>query len=450
MPLDDAYIHFQYAHQIAVGQPYVYNPGLPPTSGATSFLYPYLLAVGDLLGFRGLNLGVWAMGIGAVALAISAWLVYRIVRLTAPDWLALVFAAAFALDGWIEWHFMSGMETGVAILFTLLTLYAVLDRRLRLSVIAMTLLALIRPEGGLLAVIAAGIVLVSALREAPIKAQSGIFGRLGIPRPWLWRREWLLLLIPVLAVGVQPLVNLLLTGSAVASGNAAKSLFGIVGTDFGAIVGRVLDNFERMWREFLTQYLYIFALALVGWGAMLARKRWRLAAIMIALWLLAGTAAISTLDTAFWHFKRYQMPLIALFFPLAGWGWAFVYRQGQRWMRRLTLRELAPALVVVALIVGRRSGSVGEHVAVRGELRAQRRLRRRAAAANGALAGGEHAGGRAGRRSRRRHDALHRRAHDDRHRGPDDARRGGVLAQRSRLGGRVHRARAPGLHRLVW
>ncbi len=197
---------------------------------------------------------------------------------------------------------------------------------------------------------------MQALRDAPIKAQSGIFGRLGIPRLWLWRREWLLLLIPLLAVGVQPLVNLLVTGSAVASGNAAKSLFGIVGADFGAIVGRILANFGRMWREFLTQYLYVFALALVGWGAMLARKRCRLAAMMIVLWLLAGTAAISTLDTAFWHFKRYQMPLIALFFPLAGWGWAFVYRQGQRWLRRrgerLTRLRLAPALVLVAVIVG--------------------------------------------------------------------------------------------------
>src|SRR3954469_14237486 len=54
MPLDDAYIHFQYAHEIAVGLPYIYNPGLPATSGATSFLYPYMLAIGDLLGFRGL------------------------------------------------------------------------------------------------------------------------------------------------------------------------------------------------------------------------------------------------------------------------------------------------------------------------------------------------------------------------------------------------------------
>ncbi len=346
MPLDDAYIHFQYAHQIAVGQPYVYNPGLPPTSGATSFLYPYILALGDLLGFRGLNLGLWAMGIGAVALAISAWLVYRIVRLCSPDWLALIFAVGFALDGWIEWHFMSGMETGLAILLLLLTLFAVLDRRFRLSVIAMTLLALIRPEGGLLAAIAAGIVLLQNLLDVPVK------GKWGVPRLWLWRREWLLLLIPVLAVGVQPLVNLLLTGSAVASGNAAKSLFGIVGADFGTIIGRVLANFGRMWREFLIQYGYVFASALIGWSVMIVRKRWRLIGVMIALWLLAGTAAISTLDTAFWHFKRYQMPLIALFFPLAGWGWTFVYQQGRRWLPRLTRRQVVPALVVVAVIVG--------------------------------------------------------------------------------------------------
>ena len=144
----------------------------------------------------------------------------------------------------------------------------------------------------------------------------------------------------------------MLTGSAVASGNAAKSLFGIVGADYGTIIGRVLANFGRMWREFLTQYGYVFIPALIGWGVMIARQRWRLVGVMIALWLLAGTAAISTLDTAFWHFKRYQMPLIALFFPLAGWGWAFVYQQGRRWLPRLTRWQVVPALVVVAVIVG--------------------------------------------------------------------------------------------------
>ncbi|MBZ0275533.1 MAG: hypothetical protein K8I60_05285, partial [Anaerolineae bacterium] len=78
LPMDDVYIHFQYARQMAVGQPYVYNPGLPPSSGATSFLYPYILAVGYLAGFRDLNLGLWALIVGALALAGSMGLVYRL------------------------------------------------------------------------------------------------------------------------------------------------------------------------------------------------------------------------------------------------------------------------------------------------------------------------------------------------------------------------------------
>lgn len=352
MPLDDAYIHFQYAHQIAVGQPYVYNPGLPPTSGATSFLYPYLLAIGDLLGFRGLSLGVWAMGIGAVALALAAWLVYRIVVLAAPTWLAAIFAVAFLLDGWIAWHFMSGMETGLAILFALLTFYTVLARYFRLSVLAMTLLTLIRPEGGLLALIAVLIVFMLALREFPVRS------RFGIPPRWSWRREWLLLLIPVGAVGVQPLVNWIVTGSAVASGNAAKSLFGIIPPDLGVIVGRLLDNFARMWREFLSGYFYVFGAAVFGVGALVLDKRQRVTAVMIVLWLVAGTAAISTLDTAFWHFKRYQMPLIALFFPLAGWGWAFVYVRLRRVVGRLSRIQLSFALVLFCVVMAASLSSV--------------------------------------------------------------------------------------------
>ncbi len=77
MPLDDAYIHFQYARQLADGEPYVYNPGEAPTSGATSFIYPYVLAVGYLLGFKGLNLGLWAMGVGTSTLLLSGWLIYH-------------------------------------------------------------------------------------------------------------------------------------------------------------------------------------------------------------------------------------------------------------------------------------------------------------------------------------------------------------------------------------
>src|SRR5690606_18538757 len=85
----------------------------------------------------------------------------------------------------------------------------------------------------------------------------------------------------------------------------------------------------RMWWEFLTAYspregwyvpLLLVPLGLIGLLWLLRDPHKRRVGLIVALWLLAGTVMIATLDTAFWHFKRYQMPLLALFYPLAGWG----------------------------------------------------------------------------------------------------------------------------------
>ena len=346
MPLDDAYIHFQYAKSIATLDPYQYNPGLPPTSGATSFLYPYLLAVGYVLGLQGLNLGYWAMLLGASALAASGWLIYRLTRTLASEFVAVIVACVFILSGEFAWHAMSGMETSIAVMLTLLTLYAVTRRDVRLTGIAGALLALIRPEGGALALIAAAVALYLAFETIPVR------NRMGIPHPWLWRREWLILLLPVLALGVQPLVNLALTGSAVASGNAAKSLFGMIPFDIGVIVGRIWDNFTRTFLELAGLRAarepgyyapILFLPAAVGLWAIFRQRH--AVAILLALWLIVGFGAIATLDTAFWHFKRYQMPLIALLYPLAGWGIAEVMLRLPRWSR--LIRDLALVLLVL-------------------------------------------------------------------------------------------------------
>ncbi|MFN8374600.1 MAG: hypothetical protein U0694_17190 [Anaerolineae bacterium] len=308
MPLDDVYIHFQYAKQMALGQPYIYNPGQPATSGATSFLYPFVLAFGYGIGFQGLNLGVWAMGIGALALAGSAYLMVLLARaLNAPYWLALAGAVVFALTGAISWHFMSGMETGLTILFTLLTLYQFMRRDARGLGICAFLLGLVRPEGSLLGVM------------------GMILAYIGLHE--MKNRRWLLL--SLLALGIQPLVNLLFTGSMVATGNQAKSILGMIPFYWDVVLSRILDNFLRMWTEFATGIspregaylpLGVSLLALFGWLRLAWRRETRLIALLLLGWLLAGTAAVSTLDPAFWHFKRYQMPLLALLFPLALWG----------------------------------------------------------------------------------------------------------------------------------
>jgi hypothetical protein len=355
MPLDDAYIHFQYARSIADGHPYVYNPGEAPTSGATSLLYPYLLAAGYAVGYRGLDLGLWAMGIGALALLASAWLVYLLARACgAPGWLAIGLMLAFALNGSIAWHLMSGMETGLMIAFALWALYAVMTSAFWPLMAASSLLALTRPEGGIL-----GLIAVAAYLWRVYRSEQPLAAALPPSRRWA-------LLLPVLAIGVQPLVNFVVTGSALASGNQAKSILGMIPFDWPTVIGRVLENLTRMWRELATGRDgdfapgVIAALAFVGWIDLVRHRERRAVGAMLMAWFVALTAAISTLDTAFWHFKRYQMPLIALLYPLAAWGitalWSLDARAILRWTiqrtssetRRVRLRRLLPQIILAA------------------------------------------------------------------------------------------------------
>src|SRR6188768_3773512 len=72
VPLDDAYIHFQYARWFAAGKPLVYSPGCGAVGGATSLLWPLLLAPGYALGLRG-HAMVWqAWALGFLSLGLLA------------------------------------------------------------------------------------------------------------------------------------------------------------------------------------------------------------------------------------------------------------------------------------------------------------------------------------------------------------------------------------------
>jgi hypothetical protein len=307
LPLDDVYIHFQYAKQAALGMPYVYNPGLPPSSGATSLLYPYLLAIGYVMGFKGLSLGWWALGLGWLALVMSLLALMHLVRVDGgrpTD--ALAVATVFALTGPVGWHYASGMETGLLIAAMLWTFVGLLERRFWLSILAAMLMAVIRPEGAIMASVASG-GMVLAYWQA---------------HRW---RVWPALL-PIAVLGIQPLVNWVFTGTPQAAGSSAKSVLSMVPADLGVMLPLITGNFRRMWWEFLTGYslregLYLpVGLALLaawGWYMLMRRDRRIWPGLIILGWLLAGTAAVSTLDPAFWHFKRYQMPFMILLFPLA-------------------------------------------------------------------------------------------------------------------------------------
>ncbi len=329
MPLDDVYIHFQYAHQLAEGQPYRYNPGLPPTSGATSFLYPFMLAVGDLLGFRGLPLGTWAMILGALALGTATILIYKTaLGLGLPLGLSVLVAIVFEVSGAVTWHAMSGMETLWVVVFLFLALYGLLLRKRTSALIGAALSALIRPEGALIAVAVCAVLSIEYLLQVRIQHPRAKWSQhirhLGVT------------LLPILMIVLQPLVNRLVTGSSVASGNSAKSLFGVIPTDWSMILMRILENFLRMLRELFdmggTNPVYIglpvAVLGLMGLVLLLVQRGKRLRGLAIIAVFLGGFAAISTLDTAFWHFKRYQIPFMGLLFLTSTVALVWLY---QRW-----------------------------------------------------------------------------------------------------------------------
>lgn len=308
MPVDDAYIHFQYARQAAEGKPFVYNDAQGATSGATSFLYPFALAVGHKLGFTELWLGAWAY-----LIALGAWLAasvavrFNVASAGLPPLFANAVGAAVAIWGAFAWHAFSGMETVLVAAFVVLTFHTFDRANLRGFVFSASVLAMLRPEASVMAVIAAALYLIRDIRA------NG------------FQRAQALLLLPVLAAGIQPLANALIVGSASASGGQSKSLLGIVPFDLLYITQRVLENYARAWVLLLTGFApngipvlppLLGFVALVGLYHMARSPRWP-TALLVLTWFVLILGAISTLDTAFWHFNRYLMPLLILVFPLA-------------------------------------------------------------------------------------------------------------------------------------
>ncbi|HLV66234.1 MAG TPA: hypothetical protein VKY73_10490 [Polyangiaceae bacterium] len=165
VPLDDAYIHFQFARSFAEGTPLVYSPGSPPVAGATSLLWPALLAVPYALGARAHDLVWFAWLFGWVSLALLADEVRRVARPLAGPAGSVGAAALVLCFGPNTWFAASGME--VVLLAWLLVRAARRaaewcegqnpSRRAASELVALAiLLPLVRPEGALGSVLVAG------------------------------------------------------------------------------------------------------------------------------------------------------------------------------------------------------------------------------------------------------------------------------------------------------
>ncbi|WP_437590696.1 hypothetical protein [Sorangium sp. So ce1000] len=108
-PLDDVFIHFDYARATARGYPFEWSEGNGFSSGNTSLSYPFVLALGYLVGFRGVLLMQWA-----AIVACTSTLVFLLVgaRLLEPvgRWAKYLLPPVALSIGALDWSLFSGME----------------------------------------------------------------------------------------------------------------------------------------------------------------------------------------------------------------------------------------------------------------------------------------------------------------------------------------------------
>ncbi len=334
-PLDDVFIHFDYARATARGFPFQWSEGNGFSSGNTSLAYPFVLSIGWLAGWKGLDLMRFAAIVACLSLVgffvASSRLVGGLGRgakyLAPPVLLSL---------GALDWSLFSGMEnafhlaTWGAALVTTLDLAGAcrgrterdfgrappsLERLAWRAGAANALLFLTRPESFVCVAAFAAYVVIAARRRRGLRRGLALAARLAIPG--------------AIAAALQIGANRIFTGE---------------WSQAGAITKLVISNpymtaqekWDEYWflvkyvRERLTEHHFTSDKDqypwLVVWVALvpLLDKRTRGLALLIwaqiALWLYL----VALNGQVRWQNERYTMPAVAWLFLLAAAGLAVI------------------------------------------------------------------------------------------------------------------------------
>lgn len=327
-PLDDVYIHLQYARQFGDGEPLRYQPGAEITTGASSLLWMVLLGAAHAVGFDGRWLLAVAVVGGVVGVACAAGFTSaaatRLGGRAAGWWAGLL----TALCGPLLWGGASGMEVGLLAALATGTLLSYLRERprFRATPVVAALLALTRPEGFLLAAAFTAAMAWTLLRPVP-----GPAARAG--RPW---GRLALVAVPVVVFAGQLLLYRVLTGTSQANGVLAKSW---LHTGFLRQPLEIADHVQRNVAAILASLsglsgqdvLAPLALVLAVLGiAVLAARRERVLAVVLGGGLASVVLAVATLTTAMWQDLRYLQPFLPLLLLLVVLGAGLVGNRAAR------------------------------------------------------------------------------------------------------------------------
>jgi hypothetical protein len=324
VPLDDAFIHFQYARRLAGGHFFSYVDGEGYSSGATSLAWPLLLAPLHALGLDDLSIiwGAWILGFAALgALTVET---YRLALPLVGRGAAVGAAAMVPCFGGYVFGAASGMEVVPLALVLAFGLrrcieWGELPRHDRGTGRQRTLLALaylaplVRPEGMLVSLLVAGVLAAFPSREVAGEARSRVAFRLGT------------VALALAGAALVPITNWALTGNITSSTTIVKWLPGnpyyghgeafiaSVRQNLALFFGTILDG-----REWSAVYIpagarpfalaALFAIPLAGW----LRDR-SLRAGLVLVMALAMLIPCTYL-TFLWNRLRYLWPFAFAWF----------------------------------------------------------------------------------------------------------------------------------------
>lgn len=303
-PLDDSWIHLQFARNLAEGRGLSYNPGEMVT-GSTAPLWTALLAL--LIPLPG-SVIAWTKLLGIVFHAAAVAATWRLAReLGLGRGLAGLAAFLTTTTSWMVWSAVSGMEIP---LFVFLSIWGIVlhlrerdePGRAPLSMAVLAVASLARPEGLLLLVLA----LVDRLL---------LFDRDGKDGPLVWRRPALRPLLIGAGLAVLALAGPLLFYRW-AGGSFLPTTFGAKGGGLRRIVPDLSYVYTVLGVYFRSQP-FLSLLAGGGIVALLARLGTRRdRGLLPALWVVALPLAYSIMAPGptklMGNFGRYYFPMLPI------------------------------------------------------------------------------------------------------------------------------------------
>ncbi|AKT37321.1 hypothetical protein [Chondromyces crocatus] len=340
-PLDDVFIHFDYARAAARGYPFQWTEGNGFSSGNTSLAYPFVLAIGYLLGFRGLLLMEWAALLACLSILGFLLVGGRILERVGP-WAKYLLPPVALAVGALDWSLFSGMENAFHLAAWALaasTAFNLVDaaeggappqRIARLGWMAGAAGALLfatRPESVVCVASFGTCAAIAVLRSktvlrAPGRAAVATLLRVGIPGG--------------LVLVAQSIANRVFTGEWSANGAIAKLALNNPymtadekwDTYVSLLQYVVVRNTEHHFSDVRPWGWIVLVLALVPFASRATRRYAVLLWVQIVGWLLL----VSLNGQVRWQNERYTMPAVAWLLVLVATGLALIV--SRTWGRR--------------------------------------------------------------------------------------------------------------------